>query len=84
METKITNKDNFLSKMKQKYEVGGKENEALKSKATTMAEILEGNVMPPEKLHVAGPVGETSVKKDGPNHNPLHGGEGKDMMKKED
>ena len=80
----IENKDNFLSKMRQKFQTPGKDKEALKSKQTTIAEILEGNVLPPEKLHVAGPVGETSVKKAAPRENELRGGEGKDMFKKED
>ena len=35
----------------------------------------------PEKLNIVGPIGETSVKKDGPRHNPLHGKDGKVMVK---
>lgn len=79
MENKITNKDNFLSKMKQKFDKKGVDEEALVAKKTSIGEILEGNTLPPEKLFVAGPVGKTSVRPSKVNENKLSGKDGKQM-----
>ena len=57
-----------------KYEKGGKDNDSLVAKAPKMGDLIAEI---PSKLHVSGPIGATSVKKDSPNANDKHDGDGK-------
>ena len=57
-----------------KYEKKGVDNDALKPKTPNMGDLV-GEV--PEKLHIAAPMGETSVRATKKDENPLHGGDGK-------
>ena len=72
--------EDWVDKAAKKYG-GKKETDAdiYKVKSVNVEELMVADM--PEKLNIVGPIGETSVKKDGPRHNPLHGEDGKVMVK---
>lgn len=72
----IKTKNKFLSEYKKKFETKVEDKDALKAKPITMGKVLEGVVQMPEKVHIAGPIGQTSVRKDKKNENTLHGADG--------
>ena len=77
VDKKIQDKD--LAKYK-KYEKEGVDNEALKPKKQDMNEILEGTLQMPEKLHIVGPIGKTSVRSSKKDEEPSSkGGDGKEF-----
>ena len=76
------NKDKFVKKLREEHNTGGKDNDALKPKKTSMGKILKGIVKFPDKLHVVGPVGTEKAKKTKKNENPLHGGEGSEFSER--
>ena len=76
-ETQVKNK--FLDKMKDKHEKLGKEEVSKKAKEIRVDGLVDDMNSFPGRIHLAGPIGSTSVKEDKKNHNPLHGGDGKYM-----
>jgi len=77
MDRKIEPKDKFLAGMQRKFNKGDEDNKALKASPLKITDLDYDNI--PRKAHLIGQIGKTSVRKDKPNENPLHGGNGKSM-----
>ena len=74
---KIEPKDKWLEGMQRKHNTKQKDGDALKASPIKVKDLDYVNV--PRKEHLIGNPGMTSVRKDKPQENPLHGGSGKDM-----
>ena len=73
-------KGKFLEGLQSKHNTKVEDADAMKVKKGIKVEgLLDDMNSFPEKIHIAGPIGQTSVKKSKPQENDLHGDDGKPM-----
>jgi hypothetical protein len=80
MDTKIEEKKGkFLEGLQAKHNTKVEDADAMKPKGIKVEGLLNDMNSFPEKIHIAGPIGETSVRKSKPQENDLHGKDGQPM-----
>lgn len=73
MDKEIKTKNNYMDELKRKFETKAVDTDALKAKDTSIEKTLANVTTFPGRMVLSGPVGNTSVKPDKKEENPLHG-----------